>query len=92
MLAAGSRGCQYPALFTYAGQLKVPYLLNRQCELAAAQVLLTPFLAEVDELYLTICLDAFPAHFAPGASTPSALGISPSFVIDMIHCLAESEK
>ena len=70
----------------------MPYLLNRQCELAAAQALLTPFLAEVDELYLTICLDAFPAHIAPGVSAPSALGISPSFVIDMIHWLAESEN
>ncbi|MFT5312937.1 MAG: formiminoglutamase [Paraglaciecola sp.] len=81
-----------PALFAYAKQLNVPYLLDRQCELAAAQALLTPFLADIDELYVTICLDAFPAHIAPGVSAPSALGISPAFVIDMIHWLAESEK
>lgn len=81
-----------PALFSYARQLKVPYLLDRECEVARAQALLSPFLTDVDELYLTICLDAFPAHIAPGVSAPSALGISPTFVIDMIHWLAKSQK
>jgi formiminoglutamase len=79
------------ALFSYARQLRVPYLLDRECLQAAAQALLTPFLKGVNELYLTICLDVFPAHIAPGVSAPSSLGISPEFVIDMIHWLTKSQ-
>lgn len=33
------------------------------------------FAAEVDHLYLTICLDVLPAAVAPGVSAPSACGV-----------------
>jgi formiminoglutamase len=80
-----------PALFDYAKQSNTLYLLDRQCETDAAKKLLVPFLKDIDEIYLTICLDAFPAYLAPGVSAPSALGISPGFAIDIIHWLAKSQ-
>jgi formiminoglutamase len=80
------------ALFEYAKQLKVRYLLDIDCTIRAAKKLLEPMLLDVDELYVTICLDAFPGSIAPGVSAPSGLGISPQFVIQLIQWLAESQE
>jgi formiminoglutamase len=80
------------ALFNYATHTKTQYLLDIDCEPNAAKKCLTPMLNVVDELYVTVCLDAFPAHIAPGVSAPSALGISVEFVINMLHWIAESES
>jgi formiminoglutamase len=49
-------------------------------------------LAEIDELYVTVCLDTFPASIAPGVSAPSSLGISVEFVINMLHWIAQSQS
>ncbi|MFT4940954.1 MAG: formiminoglutamase [Paraglaciecola sp.] len=80
------------ALFTYAKQTKTRYLLDFHCHLKKAKQLIEPMLTEVDELYVTVCLDAFPAHIAPGVSAPSALGISVEFVINMLRWIAESQS
>jgi formiminoglutamase len=80
------------ALFTYAKQAQTRYLLDIDCNLAAAKQLLKPMLTAVDELYVTVCLDAFPAHIAPGVSAPSALGISVEFVTYMLRWIAGSES
>ena len=80
------------SLFTYAKQTNTRYLLDIDCDIKAAKHLLKPMLIEVDELYVTVCLDAFPAHIAPGVSAPSALGISVEFVINMLRWIAESES
>lgn len=79
------------ALFEYANQLNVRYLLDIDCKVEAAKTLLKPMLLEIDELYVTICLDAFPASIAPGVSAPSGLGISPKFVIQLLHWLVDSQ-
>jgi formiminoglutamase len=81
-----------PALFNYANQLNVKYILDRNCSISAARTLLKPMLEDIDCLYVSICLDAFPASTAPGVSAPSALGISPTFVIEILHWLAYSQK
>ena len=80
------------ALFNYAKHTKTQYLLDIDCEPEAAKKCITPMLKAVDELYVTVCLDAFPAHIAPGVSAPSALGISVEFVINMLHWIAQSES
>ena len=87
-----SESANTPALFNYAHQLNVKYMLDRDCSVSAAQTLLTPMLEKVDELYVTICLDAFSASVAPGVSAPSALGISPQFVIALLHWLSKSKS
>ncbi|MBU3006183.1 formimidoylglutamase [Paraglaciecola arctica] len=79
------------ALFNYAEQTHTRYLLDRHCNIEAAKQLLEPMLLEVDELYVTLCLDAFPASVAPGVSAPSALGISLEFVVNMLHWIAHCE-
>ena len=80
------------ALFNYAKQTKTHYLLDIDCNVNNAKQLLEPLLKKVDELYVTVCLDAFPAHIAPGVSAPSALGISVEFVVHMLRWIAESES
>lgn len=79
------------ALFDYAKQTQTRYLLDIDCNINDAKQLLEPMLSAVDELYVTICLDAFPASVAPGVSAPSALGVSVEFVIHMLHWIARSQ-
>ena len=87
-----SAAANTPALFDIAKATQTRYLSDMECHEAGAKTLLIPMLQEIDELYVTICLDAFPASIAPGVSAPSALGISPQFVINILHWLAQSQK
>ena len=80
------------ALFDYAHKTNVRYLLDHECDFEKATALLSPMLKEVDELYVTICLDAFPSYLAPGVSAPSSLGIDPRFVIKLINWIAKNQK
>ena len=76
------------ALFKTAADLGVEFLRDRDCDLPAAERLITQLVERVEALYVTICLDALPAAVAPGVSAPAALGISPAFVIDCLHTTA----
>ena len=80
------------ALFTYAKHTQTRYLLDIECNLEAAKQLLEPMLSEVNELYVTVCLDSFAAHIAPGVSAPSTLGISTEFVINILRWIAQSQS
>jgi formiminoglutamase len=81
-----------PALFDMAKATQTRYLPDLACDEQAAKALLIPMLQKVDELYVTICLDAFPAATAPGVSAPSGLGISPQFVINILHWLGKTQR
>lgn len=50
------------------------------------------WLEPLDAVYLTVCLDAFPAATAPGVSAPSALGIDPRIALALIRLLRESRR
>ena len=80
------------ALFKRAQALDVNYLLDRDCDFPAAEKILAPMLGNIDELYVTVCLDAFEASQAPGVSAPSSLGINLSFVIRILEWLAHQQK
>lgn len=81
-----------PALFEYAEATNTRYLLDTECCFDNITRVLTECLTEIDVLYLTICMDAFPSYVAPGVSAPSALGVSPQLVIEIIHWLARQQK
>lgn len=80
------------ALFNYAKHTKTRFLLDIDCNVQAAKQLLEPMVTEVDEVYVTVCLDTFPANIAPGVSAPSALGIPVEFVIHMLRWIAQSQS
>ncbi len=73
------------ALFEAADARGVRYLRDVDCELDAALPMMEEFVAGLDCLYVTVCLDALPAAVAPGVSAPAALGIPPRV---LIRCLA----
>jgi formiminoglutamase len=69
-----------PALFDYAGEHGVVWFEDRDCvaaELPRITQALDRFVAAHRYLYLTICLDAFPAAVAPGVSAPGVPGMCP---------------
>ncbi len=50
------------------------------------------FLQGVDHVYLTVCLDVFPAYIAPGVSAPSARGVTLEVVEPIIDRIVASGK
>jgi formiminoglutamase len=44
------------------------------------------------KIYITLCLDVFAASIAPGVSAPQALGIQPTYVVEALRILKESQK
>ncbi len=78
------------ALFEFATNHQVVWHVDIQCTQRHLQVLkesLSCFMQQIDDLYLTICLDVFPASIAPGVSAPCAIGIAPATVIHLINTL-----
>ncbi|GAA6152025.1 formimidoylglutamase [Pseudoteredinibacter isoporae] len=80
------------ALFDFAADKDVYWRADLDCtelDLPAIDLALRDFLSDKSGLYLTICLDAISAPFAPGVSAPSALGLSPNVVLRIIHQLRQ---
>ena len=78
------------ALFHFARQHNVSWHADVDCSLAnllKLQASLADFVEQVDYVYLTICLDVFPASIAAGVSAPCALGVEPAVVIHLIKTL-----
>lgn len=82
------------ALFSRAASLDVKWLLDEQihANLDKARRELSLFVESCDHLYLSIDLDAMPAHEAPGVSAPAALGIPFSTVHAFVTQTAASGK
>ena len=76
-----------PALFDYARQSGTQFLYDSDFDFDSAKALLIPMLANIDTLYVTLCMDAFSAAEAPGVSAPAALGISTNDVIKTLRWL-----
>ncbi|GAA0859514.1 formimidoylglutamase [Aliiglaciecola litoralis] len=79
------------ALFDRADGLDVVYLRDQHCTVENAQAKLAPMLTDIDELYVTVCLDVFSADIAPGVSAPASLGVDRQFVIDMLRWLWQQQ-
>ena len=60
--------------------------------MVAYEQVVSSFIESCQEVYLTLCLDAFSFSVAPGVSAPSPFGIMPAHVIDLLDKLVASEK
>ncbi|GIZ51334.1 formimidoylglutamase [Noviherbaspirillum aridicola] len=83
------------ALFARARSLGVRWLRDEDMpahRFGETATLLDGFLADVDHLYLTVCLDVLPASVAPGVSAPSARGVALEVVEQVIDIAAGSGK
>lgn len=83
------------ALFARAGALGAQWRLDADMgvlQRAATLEQLAAFMAGVDHLYLTICLDVLPASVAPGVSAPAAHGVGLEVVEAVVDLVARSGK
>lgn len=90
-----SRFANTAALFNRAAALGVQWVLDedvRADRFAELRQQVATLTGRVDHLYLTVCLDAFPAAVAPGVSAPAVLGIDPGIVERLIDVACESGK
>lgn len=90
-----SRPNNTAALFAEAERLEVCYLLDHQMHAgnqAQIEQTLERFLGEIDQLYLTLCLDVLPAAQAPGVSAPSAHGVELALVERLLRLVKASGK
>lgn len=87
-----ARAANTPALFRTAEGCNARWLLDEELvwpHWGAACRAIDEFVAQVDALQVTVCLDAFPASVAPGVSAPASRGIAPDFALSLLaHMLA----
>jgi formiminoglutamase len=83
------------ALFQRANELNVGYLtVNDLQQQKPTQIFdsIHAFMASVDNLMLTVCLDVFNQSYAPGVSAPNALGIDPSIASMILQHVIKTGK
>jgi len=83
------------ALFHRADQLNVTYRKDSELDITRlneTQALLQQFMADCDQLYLTIDLDVLPAAVAPGVSAPATRGVGLEILEPLIATVVASGK
>jgi formiminoglutamase len=83
------------ALFERARMLNVQWRLDEEMDLLHLDETLTmlaAFLAQVDYVYFTICLDVLPAAVAPGVSAPAARGVPLEVIEPIVDMVAACGK
>lgn len=83
-----------PALFKKMKELDAQYISADEINDSSQhwKVSVRKFLIMHQYIYLSICLDAFAAAFAPGVSAPQALGLNPLSILSVLKEIASSGK
>lgn len=84
-----------PLLFDYAREQKVQWHTDLETNSHNFDVLfknLKSYCDPLDHIYLTICLDVFPAAYAPGVSAPASLGVDPNIIFRLLDFIADNYK
>jgi formiminoglutamase len=87
-----SRYANTEALFARANELRVLWQLDEALDPAHTAPALQAFVAEVDHVYLTFCLDVLPAAVAPGVSAPAARGVGLAGLEPLVDAVCASGK
>lgn len=83
------------ALFARAKQLGVTWRLDDEMtlpQLPANLAILQDFLARVDVVYFTLCLDVLPAAVVPAVSAPAARGVTLEVIEPLLDSICQSGK
>jgi formiminoglutamase len=83
------------AQFERARELGIQWRLDEDMGIAQIdeiQAQLAHFMAEVEQVYLSLSLDVLPAPVMPGVSTPSAHGVALEVVETLIDLVTDSDK
>jgi formiminoglutamase len=90
-----SRFANTRSLFRRADSLGALWRLDEEMSIAhldGTLEVLSRFLAQVEHVYLTICLDVLPAAVAPGVSAPAARGVPLEVIEPVVDAVAASGK
>ncbi len=83
------------SLFDYAHEKGMQYILASDfyTEKELSQTLIQNFIASIDLLYVTICMDVFSAAFAPGVSATAYNGMIPdAYFNEVFQSIISNEK
>ncbi|NBX84261.1 MAG: formimidoylglutamase [Gammaproteobacteria bacterium] len=81
------------SLFDFAHQHHVQYQFAHEINTNPLDLsFIRNIIQKHSKIYVTICLDVFSASIAPGVSAPQALGIQPTFVIEALKIIKQSQK
>jgi formiminoglutamase len=86
-----SRYANTRALFERARELGALFIADEDVE-SSAHFELEKFVASVDHVYLTFCLDVLPAEVAPGVSSPAARGVPLALLEPLVDTVIASGK
>lgn len=87
-----SRYSNTEALFARARELGVLAQFDEALDAAHFLPALQAFIAESDDVYLTVCLDVLPAAVAPGVSAPAARGVGLDVLEPLVDAICASGK
>lgn len=83
------------SLFERARQLGAVWRLDEEmgwAQMTEIRATLSRFIASVDHIYLTVCLDVLPAAVMPGVSAPAAHGVALPIVEVVLDMVTDSDK
>lgn len=83
------------SLFETAGSMGARWIEHQDPVLATGQSVrptLDPFLASVDALYLTVCLDVVSSAYSPGVSAAYPHGMNPEQLLSLLNPILRSPK
>jgi len=87
-----SRYANTEALFARAQELEVLWQLDESTSVAGTSPALAAFVADVEAVYLSFCLDVLPGAVAPGVSAPAARGVGLDVLEPLIDAVCASGK
>ena len=82
-------------LFKTALEKKVSFLTSQEINLSdfsLSQKKISTFLKKHEHIYLTFCLDVFPANIAPGVSAPNPYGLEKTKAFALLDLIVNSKK
>ncbi len=83
------------SLFRTADELGADYILGKEIVNGDYEEIVhkvDKYLAKLDRVYVTICMDCFASCFAPGVSAPQAIGLEPERVLLILKHIFKSGK
>ncbi|MBT6539174.1 MAG: formimidoylglutamase [Francisellaceae bacterium] len=80
-------------LFNYANKAQVDFLLDSDCcDVKNIDKFLDRKIFSAKNIYLTVCMDAVNAAYAPGVSAPNTSGLLPEHIIHTVQKILKSKK
>lgn len=83
------------SLFSFAKEIKSKYIVAGELDFQNMPInhyKVEEFVEKVDYNYISVCTDVFGSAYAPGVSSPSAIGITPEVFLDLFKAILSKDK